>query len=168
MMKGKKHDAEGMIEIELKGTTEHDLESLFAIQQDREANYLAAFTAKDPDDQGAYLRKWVRLLSDPTIIAMTIYLDGNIVGSIAKFEVKKRPEITYWIDRSQWGKGIATRALQQFLSTVQMRPIYAHVASDNFGSIQVLLNCGFEKIGAQMGFANARNKEIKELVYVLK
>ena len=37
-------------------------------------------------------------------------------------------EVSYWIDRAHWGKGIATEALKQFLALVTIRPLYARAS----------------------------------------
>lgn len=71
--------------IVLRPTTAADLEILFHFQLDPEAIHMAAFTPKDPADQGAYISKYTRMLNDPTIKNQTIFLDGVIAGSIAKF-----------------------------------------------------------------------------------
>ena len=42
------------------------------------------------------------------------------------------------------GKGIATAALAQFLTKIETRPVFAHVAKHNFASIRVLQKCGFQ------------------------
>jgi hypothetical protein len=39
-----------------------------------------------------------------------------------------QPEVSYWIGRQDWGNGFATRALQQFLTEVEVRPLYARAA----------------------------------------
>ena len=49
----------------------------------------------------------------------------------------------------------------------QSRPIFGRVAFDNFASQKVLEKCGFEKIGKDIGFANARQTEIEEFIYKL-
>ena len=85
-------------------------------------------------------------------------VDETIVGSIAKFEMEGDTEITYWIDRNFWRKGIATTALKNFLTIENIRPIFGRVAFDNFGSQKVIEKCGFVKIGTDKGFANARQK----------
>src|SRR2546430_10865982 len=46
-----------------------------------------------------------------------------------------------------WGKGIATRALSQFLGHVKDRPLYAVVAKHHVASIRVLEKCGFTIAG---------------------
>ena len=73
----------------------------------------------------------------------------------------------YWLGREYWAKGIATRALGQFLRIVRLRPLYARVAQDNHASIRVLEKCGFAICGEEKGFAPARGKEIDELVLSL-
>lgn len=144
-----------------------DLEFFYTFQLDKEANHLAAFTSKDPADKTAYLQKYTMHLSDPTVNMQTIILDDRIVGSIAKFEMEGDTEVTYWIDRAFWGKGIATTALKSLLTLVNTRPIFARVAFDNHGSQKVLEKCGFVKIGKDKGFANARQAEIEEFIYKL-
>src|ERR1051325_8478492 len=95
----------GDSKITLRKTVITDLEVLFKFQLDEEANHLAAFTSKDPSDKAAYLAKYTRLLHDPTINNRTILLNNAIVGSIAKFIMHGDAEITYWIDKSFWGRG---------------------------------------------------------------
>ena len=153
--------------VKLRQTEISDLEFLFRFQLDAEANYLAAFTSKDPTDKEAYLKKYTKILNDPTTNNQTILVDETVVGSIAKFEMEDKAEITYWIDRNLWGKGIATAALKDFLTIENARPIFGRVAFDNLGSQKVLEKCGFVKIGMDKGYANARQKETEEFIYKL-
>ena len=153
--------------ITLTKTEIGDLNTLFQFQLDKEANYLAAFTAKDSNDKTAYIEKYAKFLKDPTKNTQTIKVNDTIVGSIAKFVIEKDAEITYWIDRKFWGKGIATAALKYFLKIEQTRPIIARTAFDNYASQKVLEKCGFVKIGKDKGFANARQTEIEEYIYEL-
>lgn len=153
--------------VKLSRTERPDLDIFFQFQLNKEANFLAAFTSKDSADREAYLEKYSKFLNDETINMQTIFIDETIVGSIAKFLVEGDAEITYWIDRNFWGKGIATAALKSLLSIEDARPIFARVAFDNYGSQKVLEKCGFVKIGKDKGFANARNAEIEEYIYKL-
>ena len=151
--------------ITLTKTEKDDLEVFFQFQLDKEANYLAAFTSKDPNDKTAYIEKYSKFLNDPTINMRTIKLNNEIVGSISKFVLENKAEITYWIDRKFWGQGIATLALNDFLKIEQVRPIYGRVAFDNYGSQKVLVKNCFLKIGSDKGFANARQTDIEEYIY---
>lgn len=154
-------------EIILRPTTVQDLETLFTFQVDKEAIHQAAFTPKDPTDKSAYIAKYSKLLEDPTVNNQTILLENKIIGSLAKFVMSGDNEITYWIDKNYWGKGIATKALKKFLRIEKSRPIFGRVAFDNIGSQKVLEKCGFIKIGTDKGFANARQEEIEEYIYKL-
>ena len=155
------------LDIILRPTEISDLATLFQFQLDKEGGYLAAFMPMDPTDKSAYIDKHTKLLNNPTVNNQTIILDNLIVGSIAKFIIEGDTEITYWVDRKFWGQGIATQALKKFLAIETTRPIFGRVAFDNFGSQKVLEKCGFDKIGTDKGFANARQKEIEEFIYKL-
>lgn len=155
------------MEIVLQPTEIADLEKLFIFQLDEEAIYLAAFTPKDPHDKNAYIEKYTKHLTDATINMQTIKVDNKIVGSIAKFVMEGEAEITYWIDKKFWDRGIATAALKKFLTIENARPIFARAAFDNFGSQKVLEKSGFIRVGADKGFANARRAEIEEFIYKL-
>lgn len=152
----------------LKPTEIADLEHLFRFQCDEEGGYLAAFMPKDPTDKAAYLAKMTPLLSDATVNNQTIFVNGTLIGSIAKFVMHGDAEITYWIDKDHWGKGITTKALEKFLAIEHTRPLFGRTAFDNFGSQRVLEKCCFKKIGTDKGFANTRQEEIEEFIYKLE
>lgn len=154
-------------QVTLRQSEISDLEYFFKFQLDEEANYLAAFTSKNPSDKAAYFEKYTKHFNDPAINNMTILIDETIAGSIAKFVMEGDAEITYWIDKNFWGKGVATEALKKFMTIENIRPIFARVAFDNFGSQKVLEKCGFVKIGSDKGFANARQEETEEFIYRL-
>jgi len=153
--------------VTLIKTTEADLEKLFIFQTDKDANYKAAFTSENPNDEEAYLKKWKKIIANPTIDMQTIRQGNVLVGSVLHFDMGGETNVSYWIDRQFWGKGIATEALQLFLEKVQKRPLFGQVAFDNIASQKVLTKYGFIKVREELGFANARNKEIVELIYKL-
>jgi len=155
------------LDIKLRRTEVADLGMFFRFQLDEEAAYLAAFMPKDSADKAAYLAKHTKLLSDPTVNNQTILVDHIIAGSVAKFVMEGDAEITYWLDKKFWGQGIATKALKDFLILETTRPLVGRVAFDNVGSQKVLEKCGFVKIGADKGYANARQAEIEEYIYKL-
>ena len=152
----------------LRNVIKDDLVIFFKHQLDPEANHMAAFTAKDPTNHAAFLAHWKKILSDETVIIQTILCDGHVAGSVSSYEEEGKPEVTYWLGKEYWGKGIATRALTAFLAEHnKTRPIYARVSKDNLGSRRVLEKCGFKIIGESKGFANARGQEIEELLLEL-
>jgi RimJ/RimL family protein N-acetyltransferase len=152
----------------LRDVVEEDLPIFFEQQSDPEANYMAAFTAKDPTNREAFTTHWNRIMADATVIIKTIVFDGQVVGSVLSYEESGKPEVSYWIGKAYWGQGIATRALAAFLARAnKTRPIYARVAKDNLGSLRVLEKCGFRITGQAKGFANARGQEVEELILEL-
>ena len=144
---------------------EDDLPIFFEHQRDPEANRMAAFTAKDPEDREAFQAHWAKIRADDTIENRAILWDGRVVGHVSKFEAFGEPEVTYWIGREYWGQGIATQALSAFLGEVKTRPLYARAAQDNAGSRRVLEKCGFTIYGSDRGFANARDAEVDEVLF---
>lgn len=126
---------------------------------------MAAFTPAEPGDRAAFDARWARIRRDQRNTNRVIEIQGRVAGHIASFDLEGRREVTYWIGRQYWGQGIATRALQEFLATIETtRPLYASAASDNVGSIRVLEKCGFARIGVDRGFAHGRNEETEEVV----
>ena len=153
----------------LRAVVDTDLPIFFEQQLDPDANWMAAFTAKDPSNREAFNAHWNRIRVEPTIFIRTILCAGRVAGSVLSYEDEGRPEVSYWLGREFWGKGIATWALGEFLRTANLkRPMYARVAKDNLGSRRVLEKCGFAVIGDERGYANARGTEIEELLLELR
>jgi putative PIN family toxin of toxin-antitoxin system len=154
-------------DVLLRDVTQDDLAIFFEQQLDPDANYMAAFTAKEPADRQAFMAHWTRILGDKTITKKTILFDGQVAGHVVSFEQFGTPEVSYWIGREFWGKGIATRALSELLGHVKVRPLYARAAKDNIASLRVLQKCGFTISGEDKGFANARGAKVEEFILVL-
>ena len=75
-------------------------------------------------------------------------------------------EVTYWLGREFWGRGLATQALIRMLHLVVDWPILARAATDNIGSLRLLQKCGFKIVGENKDFANGRGEETEE--YILR
>ena len=128
---------------------------------------MAAFTPKNLGDKEAYMVKWLSLLQDDSVNMQTILYENLVIGCVVKFIMEGEAEITYAVGKEYWGKGLATAAVKIFLDKEKIRPIYGRVAYDNFGSQRVLEKAGFEKVGSELSFANARDMEIEEFIYKL-
>lgn len=157
-------------DVLLRDVTESDLPIFFDQQLDSDANHMAAFTAKNPADRDAFTEHWTRILGDETITIKTILFDGQVVGSVLSYEDEEfgKPEVSYWIGKQYWGKGVATRALLVFLSHIKVRPLYARAVKDNIASLRVLEKCGFTICGEGKGFSNARGEEVEEFILRLR
>jgi RimJ/RimL family protein N-acetyltransferase len=146
--------------VRLRDVTEDDLPIFFEHQRDPVANRMAAFPARDRD---AFMEHWTtKVLPDDTVIERTILFDEQVVGNILCFERDGETLIGYWIGQEHWGQGIASRALQRFLAEVDARPLHAHAAKHNVGSIRVLERCGFVVVGE--GTIVESGEEIEEVV----
>ena len=152
----------------LRDVRDDDLDSFFEHWTDPDANRMAAFTSADPSDRAAFDARWERLRSSPAVTNRTIVVDGAVAGVIGSWDNDGERELTYWLGREHWGKGIATRALAEFVGEVEpTRPLHAATAHDNVGSQRVLEKCGFVRVGSGRGFATARGEEIDETLFRL-
>lgn len=155
-------------DVVLRAVQQQDLAIFFEQQLDPQANYMAAFTAKDPSDRQAFDQRWAKILADEGILVRTILYQGQVTGSVLSHGWFGDLEVSYWIGREFWGRGIATVGLGLFLEQQKERPLYARVAKDNRGSIRVLEKNGFVVVGEDRGFANARGQEVEEYIYWLQ
>jgi RimJ/RimL family protein N-acetyltransferase len=141
-----------------------DLDALFDQMPDPQSVWMAAFTPDDPDDRTAFDAHMARVRSSPDIALRAVTCDGQLVGSIAAFVLEGQTEVSYWIDRAVWGRGVASRTLGLLMALVPVRPVHARAASDNVGSLRVLQKSGFKIIGTENSFAPGRNSTIEETI----
>lgn len=150
--------------VGLRSVEDGDLDAIFDQMRDPEGVWMAAFTADDPSDRAAFDAHMAMVRSSPGIWLRAVTWDGQLVGTIAAFVADGDTEVTYWIDRAWWGRGIASRALALLLDQVTTRPLHARAASDNAASLRVLRKSGFAAIGTEVSFARARGGEIEETI----
>ncbi|MGW6744429.1 GNAT family N-acetyltransferase [Streptomyces sp. NPDC055025] len=155
-------------DVRLREVRESDLPLFFAMAQDSEANRMAAFTAADPADRARFDAHWARILDSAGIVARTVLAEGAVAGHAAVYGPAGEREVTYWIDRARWGRGIATATLRALLDAVPERPLFARAAADNAGSIRVLEKCGFTVSGRNRDYAPGRGEEIDEVLLTLE
>ncbi len=153
--------------ITLREVEPSDLETFYAQQLDPEAIRMAAFVGKDRKDKAVFDAHWNKILSSSLNTNRTIVAGGQVAGYIACFPLGGNLEVTYWLGRKFWGKGVATQALERMLQLVTTRPISAQAAKDNIGSIRVLQKCGFKIVGESKGFAIGRGEDTEEYVFRL-
>ncbi len=157
--------------VRLRAVQTSDLDAWFPMMADPEAIQMAAFASPNADDRAAFDARYRRILADATTPVRTVLLqqaDGSerVAGSILIWHDEGHAEISYWIDRALWGRGIATAAVAAFLQEIDERPVYGRAAADNLGSLRVLERSGFARLRTEQGFAPARNAVIDEVVFV--
>jgi RimJ/RimL family protein N-acetyltransferase len=151
-------------DIQLRDVSESDLRIFYEQQLNPEATKMAAFPSRNED---AFMDHWKNnVLSNDSVLVKTILFNGDVAGNIVCFEQVGEREVGYWLGKEFWGKGIATQALQEFLKTIETRPLYAHVAKHNIGSKRVLEKCGFTIAGEDRFFSEIFGKNIDE--YILR
>ncbi len=149
----------------LRDLSDADFTILFAHQQDATAARMAAFGTRDRDE-AAFVARWKKNLAAQTT-AKGIVIEGELVGFVATFLHDGKPQVTYWIARSHWGRGVASAALTELLAIVPTRPLYASAAKDNAASVRVLAKCGFRVCGSERAFAEARGEDVEEILFEL-
>jgi RimJ/RimL family protein N-acetyltransferase len=153
--------------IELRDIDDDDLDAVFEMMRDADAIALASFTADDPDDRTAFDAWAARNRAAEDVLYLIVTENGGFAGSIAAFTLDGDREVTYWLARHAWGRGIATEALRLLISREPERPLFARVAAHNAGSIAVLERNGFTEVSRDVAFAPGLGRDTEEIVYVL-
>ena len=148
----------------LRDVSEGDVPLFFEHQMDPDASAMAAFAPRDRD---AFMEHWNTILEDQAVDKKTILFDEQVAGYIVCFERGGVRQVGYWIGRSFWRRGIATRALAGFVDSLETRPLYAYVAKHNVASLRVLEKCGFTIHGEGMAPAVEGDPEVEEFVLIL-
>lgn len=150
-------------EILLRDVTESDLPIFYEQQLDPEATAMAAFPARDREP---FMAHWTKILANESGIQKTILFNYQVAGNIVCWEQDGEREVGYWIGKEFWGKGIATKALAEFITQVKIRPLVAHVAKHNIASRRVLEKCGFTFI-KEDEYYNPSGEDVEEFVLKL-
>lgn len=163
---GTRYDAHmtavGLREIE---DADHDL--IFDMMRDPVSVEMAAFTTADPNDRAAFDAWMSRVRNGAGTRSRVVTDHGEFVGTAAAFTMEGDREVSYWIDRRAWGRGIATEALRLLVAEEAGRPLYSRVAVHNSQSIGVLQRVGFVEVARDSGFANGLGREVEEIVFRL-
>src|SRR4249919_579470 len=139
--------------VRLRTVEDWDLDVFFDHQRDPQAVEFAAH--------------WAKVRADDALVVRTIVADGMVAGNIGCWQQNEQRLLGYWVGREFWGRGVATQALARFVDEVSIRPLYAHVAVHNLGSIRVLDKCGFRRDRVQEAKAPAPDDGIEEFIFVL-
>lgn len=155
------HDA--IPEVQLRNVEDRDLEVFFDHQADPQAVEMAAFPARDKEQFAAH---WAKVRADDANVLRTIVADGLVAGNIGSWQQDGQQFLGYWVGREFWGRGVGTQALALLVDEVSIRPLYAHVAVHNVGSIRVLEKCGFSL--ERVESVEVAGKDVAELVLILR
>ena len=130
--------------VKLRAVEEADLPVFFEHQRDPDATRMAASPSRE---SAAFFAHWrEKVLGNASSRPKTIVVDDEVAGYVASWEQEGERLVAYWLGRAYWGRGIGTAALRQFLAHEAARPLHAHVAAHNVGSMRVLERCGFRRV----------------------
>jgi RimJ/RimL family protein N-acetyltransferase len=153
--------------VTLREVASNDLALFFEFQRDPDAVRMAAFTHAEPSDRAAFDAHWARVLANPTVVSRTIEHDGAVVGNAGSYLSDGEREVTYWVERANWGRGIASATLGLLIAEIDQRPLHGRCADDNVGSRKVLEKHGFVLVGSDIDYAEGRGENVRELVFRL-
>jgi RimJ/RimL family protein N-acetyltransferase len=148
------------IDLSLRPVTDEDVETFFVHRK-------ATYPSGDLADHAAFIARWRNILDNSNGSIRTIVVSGQVVGYLAHFKRKDLPEVSYELGPQYWGRGYATKALQQFLKELTIRPLYARVFKNNAPSIRVLEKCGFRVQAEDRTFVEWQGREVEEFVFAL-
>jgi RimJ/RimL family protein N-acetyltransferase len=142
-----------------------DLTRMYDMQLDPESNHMAVTIPRTEEAFGSH---WAKVLEDQGNTTKAVLVGEALVGHISCFPMDGQDHVGYWIDRTYWGLGIASRALQLLLREVANRPLVATAATSNGASIRVLQKCGFVVELVRLSPASDRYPECEEAILVLR
>ena len=112
--------------VSLRPIEDRDLDAIYRHVTDPESIRMAAFTAEDQTDRGAFLARMARLRADTGVSNRIIDVDGAVAGTIASFRIDDRLEVTYWGRSRTLGEGDRERSAaapaQRDRRTSRVRP----------------------------------------------
>ncbi|WP_243075967.1 GNAT family N-acetyltransferase [Microbacterium sp. SS28] len=156
-----------MAHIELRELDDDDLDAIFEMMRDAEAVEMAAFTASDPDDRAAF-DAWIARERASTDVALLVVTErGGFAGTAGVFTVDGDREVTFWIARHAWGRGVATAALRLLIAREPIRPLFARTAVHNARSLAVLEHCGFTEVSRTLSYAPGVGRDVEEALLTL-
>lgn len=158
----------------LRPLTESDVDDVVAYANDEEMGaYIPNFPHPyDHDHAREFVEKSQKDRENRERYEWAIVYESRVVGAIGlSFKPHGTGEIGYAIGKPQWGKGIASEALQAVVNyafeTEDLHRLQARTFPENAGSQKVLQKTGFRLEGRQREIGYHREKRHDELLWAL-
>lgn len=141
-------------EVELRLHEEHHAQELFALT-DRNRAHLAPWfpwveSTREVDDTLEFIRRVRRGYVDNTVVATSVWFNGNIAGTLSIFGIDSTigsGEVGYWLGAEFEGRGIMTRCCRTLISyafdTLELNRIVLQCQPENTRSSAVAKRLGF-------------------------
>jgi RimJ/RimL family protein N-acetyltransferase len=140
----------------LRAPEPSDVERLFMIQSDATAMQFT-YCSADREATAAYIESYARRFMEDGFAPWTAVFvpENRVVGWGGLNKDPSQPywgvEVAYFIDRSYWGRGLATDLVQASLShgfaELGLPQVGAFARRENHASGRVLANAGFVRVG---------------------
>lgn len=141
------------MKIELKDRTEYHVEVYF--EKTKDTDILRMLPSKMETLEQAMKAYFVSKSAESTSFGKTIYAEGFYVGDIWCYSIHEETEpnamLSYCVfEKAYWNCGIATQALNLFITEITQRfglkSVGAFTFADNIASVHVLENNGFVEL----------------------
>ena len=90
-----------------------------------------------------------KIIDDESILIRTIIWEDDIAGHVLSFILDGEREVSYWIGKDYWGKGIATEAVRLAeaygFEKLGLTRITIVMDTKNTGSEKVAIKAGYKK-----------------------
>jgi RimJ/RimL family protein N-acetyltransferase len=153
--------------IELRPLEDDDLDAVFEMMRDPDARAMVAFAAADADDRGAF-DEWMGERRGSDAVSLSVVTErGGFAGTAAAFAVGSDREVSVWLARHAWGRGVGTDALGLLVSREAERPLFARSSAGNTAWTTILEHAGFTEVSRSTVFAPGLDGDVDEIVYAL-
>lgn len=156
-----------MAHIDLRALDDDDLDAVYTMLTDAEAVKMAAFTAPDAADRASFDEWIARERTSPDVSLHVVTERGGFAGIVAAFTVGSDREVTCWLARHAWGRGVGAEALRLLVSREPARPLFARAAAGDERFISLLRRLGFAEISRSVQYAPGVDGEVEEVVFAL-
>ncbi|GAA3752570.1 hypothetical protein GCM10022240_02050 [Microbacterium kribbense] len=153
--------------IELRAVDDDDLDAVFEMTCEPAAIALVAFIDRDAADRAAFDEWIVRTRAMPDASLYVVTDRGGFAGMITAVTAGGDREVTCWLARHAWGRGVATQALRLLVSREATRPLVARVAAHNAAAIAALQRNGFTEASHALVPAQGLGRDVEQIVYTL-
>lgn len=124
-----------------------DLGIFFQQQIEPEAHTMAGVPVRDW--HGFHDHWQTNILGNSQVRQATIEIEEMVAGYLLTWPQDGKRWLGYWLGRAYWGRGVAQKALGDFLQQEPDRPLFARVSPENFASQKVLGKSGFERLDGE-------------------
>lgn len=165
------NDVEKMTgEVRLRPLEERDISAVFALRFEEEGAALAGVEGEFLPEEQFHAAMKAQITADPTSATVHVILvGGEFAGYVGVFKLPKGGwQVSYWIARPFWRKGVGSRAVRDLLNSLPVQvvgqPLFAAVIEGNQASLRILECNGFKRYGSRSFHSAAHGEERQQIL----